>query len=284
MYEEIKRHWFDIPYGDRSEAQKLDIYLPEEGSGPFPVLFHTHGGGFFMMDKRDYQLQPYLMGLKRGYAVVSVNYRMSGEAVFPAGIIDCKTALRFIRAHSGEYHLDPDRVISCGGSSGGNYSEMLCVTQGLQQFEDLTAGWKEYSSAVECGIAWYAPTDFLKMDAQIAANGLTHQMGPHGIPDSPESRYLGGCITELPAEKVEKANPISYLSPDIPPMLLQHGILDCMVPYEQSVMFQEAAEKIAGPGRVELDLFDRAAHCDPLFETSENMNRIFEFIERHLPR
>lgn len=282
MYSYIKRRFLDIPYCDQSDAQKLDIYLPDEGEGPFPVLFHVHGGGFFMLDKADHQLKPYLFGLERGYAVVSANYRMSGEAKFPAGIVDCKTAIRFLRANANLYHLDSDKIITVGGSSGGNYSEMLCVAVDIPELEDLSQGYQEYSSRVSCGIAWYAPTNFLLMDEQIEANGLTHAMGTHNADDSPESMYVGGGITKLPRDKVQAANPITYISAHMPPMLLQHGKKDRMVPYQQSEMFCQKACELAGDGHVELDLFENAEHCDPAFETRENMDRVFEFIERHL--
>ena len=86
----VGRKWLDLPYATLSAAQQLDIYLPNEGTGPFPVVFYVHGGGFAMGDKRDGMLAPSLVGLERGYAVVSINYRMSGEAVFPGGREGCE--------------------------------------------------------------------------------------------------------------------------------------------------------------------------------------------------
>ena len=96
----IKRKMFDLPYANLSEAQKLDIYWPEDGDGPFPVIVSIHGGAFMGGDKRDVQLTPMLRALKRGYCVVGVNYRMSGEAKFPKLIHDIKAAIRWIRANS----------------------------------------------------------------------------------------------------------------------------------------------------------------------------------------
>ena len=117
----VRRKWLDVTYAPTSAAQRLDIYLPDEGDGPFPVIFYTHGGAFAIGDKRDLHLLPYLRGLERGYAVVSVNYRLSGEAIFPAGLQDAKAAIRWLRAHGGEYGLDASRIAACGGSSGANY-------------------------------------------------------------------------------------------------------------------------------------------------------------------
>jgi acetyl esterase/lipase len=98
----IRRKWLDITYANQSPTQKLDIYLPEEGEGLFPVIFYVHGGGWQMCDKRDVQISPILQGLERGYAVVSINYRLSGEAIFPAQIYDVKSALRFIKANAAQ--------------------------------------------------------------------------------------------------------------------------------------------------------------------------------------
>ena len=82
----ISRKWLDLPYASLSPTQKLDIYLPDKGDGPFPVILHIHGGAFEIGDKGDIQVQPYFKALPHGYAVVSVNYRLSGEAIFPAGL------------------------------------------------------------------------------------------------------------------------------------------------------------------------------------------------------
>jgi carboxylesterase type B len=78
-----KRKWLDVPYAHQSPNQCLDIYLPDEGEGPFPVIAVIHGGAFMMGNKRDVQQLPMLEGLKRGYAVVCIEYRLSGEGIFP---------------------------------------------------------------------------------------------------------------------------------------------------------------------------------------------------------
>ena len=106
----IKNKWLDIPYANKSASEKLDIYLPDEGKGPFPVIISVHGGAFLGGDKADAQLNPMLQGLKLGYAVVSVNYRLSGEAIFPANIMDVKAAVRWVKANARQYKLNPDKT------------------------------------------------------------------------------------------------------------------------------------------------------------------------------
>jgi acetyl esterase/lipase len=278
----IKRKYLDVPYASLSPAQKLDLYLPENGGGPFPTIIFIHGGGFKILDKGDIQVRPFLRFLDRGLAVASINYRLSGEAVFPAGILDVKAAIRFLRANAGKYHLDRDRFIAAGGSSGGNFACMICVTADRPELEDLSLGNPGYSSAVQAGVAWFPPTDFSKTDEQYRANGLGGGIN-HNAPDSPESEYLGGPLTELPSEKIQSANPMTYVHPGMPPIYLQHGRRDRLVPYQQSVLLAEKITLIAGKDKVRLEILEEADHADPLFETDENMNRIFEFISSILP-
>jgi acetyl esterase/lipase len=277
----IRRKWLDLPYARLSPAQNLDIYLPDVGDGPFPVILHIHGGGFAIGDKRDIHVLAFLKGLARGYAVVSVNYRLSGEATFPAGLQDIKAAIRWLRANSRQYHLDGNRIAACGGSSGGNYAAMVCLTAQVAEFDDFSLGNPEYPCNVQVAVDWFGPTDFLKMDEQLEENGF----GPsdHGDATSPESRYLGAKLSEVPL-KVELANPMTYVHEHMPPLMIQHGRLDTMVPVQQSMMFVEKLEKYVSQDRFEFDILEGAGHGDPLFETEENMNRVFSFIEKHLKR
>ena len=275
----IVRKWLDVAYASVSPAQQLDLYLPETGEGPFPVVMDIHGGGFELGDKRDPHVLAFLRGLDLGYAVVSVNYRLSGEAIFPAGLVDIKAALRWLRANAGLYHLDAGRIAACGGSAGGNYAAMVCVTAGVEMFEDPALGNAPYPSDVRAAVDWFGPIDFLAMDGQLAASGLEPR--DHSQPWSPESKYLGAPILEIP-DKVGLANPMTYVSDHMSPILIQHGTGDNLVPYQQSVEFARVIEKRAGRDRFELDLFEGWGHDDPGFSTDENMARVFAFLDRHL--
>jgi acetyl esterase/lipase len=275
----IRRKWLDLPYAHISLAQKLDIYLPDEGDGPFPVVLHIHGGAFAIGDKRDIHLNSFLRGLERGYAVVSVNYRLSGEAIFPAGLQDVKAAIRWLRANREPYHLDGDRIAACGGSSGGNYAAMICLTANVTELEDLSLGNPEMPCHVQAAVDWFGPTDFLKMDEQLAESGLGP--GDHSEAGSPESRYLGAKITEIP-EKVRLANPMTYVHADMPPILIQHGRIDAMVPVQQSMSLVHKLEESVSHDRFEFDVLENAGHGDPLFESEDNMKRVFQFLDRYL--
>lgn|GEM_PF-204149 len=277
----ICRKWLDLPYASTSQAQKLDIYLPAEGNGPFPVILHLHGGAFAIGDKRDIHLLPLLKGLQRGYAVVSVNYRLSGEAIFPAGLQDIKAAIRWLRANQQEYHLDGNRIAAWGGSAGGYYVAMVCLTANVAELDDLSLGNPQYPCHVQAAVDWFGPIDFLAMDKQLAGSGLG--LPDHSEADSPESRYMGAKITEI-QDQVRRASPMTYVHADMPPILIQHGRLDPMVPVQQSMVFVQKLKELAGHERFEFDILENAGHGDPLFETDENMNRVFQFIDRYLKR
>jgi acetyl esterase/lipase len=275
----IHRKWLDLPYANLSPAQKLDIYLPDDGGGPYPVILHIHPGAFALCDKRDIHVMTFLKGLKRGYAVVSVNYRLSGEAIFPAALQDIKAAIRWLRANRERYHLDGSRIAACGGSAGGNLAAMVSLTANVAEFDDLSLGNPEYPCNVQAAVDWFGPTDFLKMDEQLDENGF----GPsdHNESDSPESRYLGARLSDVPL-KVVLANPMTYVNKHMPPILIQHGRLDTLVPVQQSIMFVEKMEKYVSQDRFEFDILEGEGHGGPLFETEENMERVFSFLDKYL--
>jgi acetyl esterase/lipase len=275
----VARKYLDIRYANVSPNQLLDIYLPEAGDGPFPIVLHLHGGAFEMGGRRDFHVLSWLRALDHGYAVVSVEYRLSGEALFPAGIQDAKAAVRWLRAHGSEYLLDADRVVAVGGSSGGNYAAMLCVTGGEALFDDAALGNAGYASDIQAAVDMFGPTDFLKMDEQLTASGLTP--ADHSEATSPETRYLGARITEVP-DRVRLANPITYVHKGMPPILIQHGTADSTVPVQQSIEFARAIEERVGPDAFELDLFEGGVHDDLVFDSDENMARVFEFLDRYL--
>lgn len=278
----VKRKYLDVPYADLSPAQKLDVYLPDEGEGPFPVIVSIHGGAFMGCDKADVQVLPMLEGLKRGYAVVAVNYRLSWEAIFPAQVHDVKAAVRWIRANAQRYHLDPEKIAAWGGSAGGYLASMLGTSARVQELEDLRLGNPEQPSHVQAVVAWFGPTDFLKMDEQLAERGLPPEPGTeHSGANSPESLLLGEQITKVP-ELVKAANPETYITPAAPPFFLQHGTMDDTVPVQMSINFAAKLEQVLGKDRVQLGLLEGAEHGDPQFETLDNVRKVLDFLDRRL--
>jgi acetyl esterase/lipase len=277
----VKRKYLDVPYDTISKSQCMDIYLPEEGEGPFPVLIHIHGGGFMIGDKRDDHMDAYLTAIKRGMAAVSVEYRLSGEAVFPAAVLDVRNAIRFLREHAAEYSLDPEKLIAIGGSAGGNLAAMLGMNIPNGEFEgEASADSFQTEPFVALAIDQFGPMNFKTMDDQARANGISKV--EHDEPFSPESKYLGIAVSDASDELVAKANPASYAGKKMCPMLVQHGTSDALVPCEQSLEFVEAVRQKAGEDKVTFVPIEGANHEDKKFFSEENMNLVFDFIDNHL--
>lgn len=263
----IIRKWLDIPYADNSSAQRLDIYLPNAGDGPFPVIIAIHGGAFLMGDKADAQLNAPISGVERGYAVVSINYRLSGEATFPAAVRDVQAAIRFLKANASRCLLDPQRFAAWGGSAGGN---LAAWAGAASRTED---------TRIHAVVDWFGPIDFLAMDGQFRISGLGRPN--HSAMHSPESLYLGCEIAKVP-ELVKEANPASYLHRDIPPFFIQHGSKDPLVPTAQSVLFADEIRRIAGSERVILEIIEGAGHGGAQFEDTKNLGKVFDFLGKSL--
>jgi acetyl esterase/lipase len=278
----VKRKYLDIGYADLSPAQKLDIYLPDASEGPFPVILSIHGGAFMGCDKADMQILPMLEGLKQGYAVVAVNYRLSWEATFPAPVHDVKAAVRWVRDNARWFYLDPERIAAWGGSAGGYLATMLGVSDGIAELTDLSLGNPAQPNHVQAVVDWFGPTNFLKMDEQLAASGLAPLEGTeHAGANSPESLLLGARIAEIP-ETVKAANPETYIRENAAPFLIQHGMDDPVVPVQQSMGLAENLKRVCGEDRAVLELFDRFEHGDRRFESPLNVKRVLRFLDQHL--
>lgn len=277
----LQRKMFNLPYADLSPAQKLDVYWPAEGNGPFPVILVIHGGAFMGGDKRDIQLTPMLEGLKRGYAVVSINYRMSGEAIFPALVQDVRAAIRWIRANAEKFLFNPAKIASWGGSAGGYLSLMAGVADGIPALDDPSLGNADQPGSVQAVVSWFPPTDFLKMDEQLAESGfLPPPEFSHSGENSPELLILGQEITQIP-DLVRAANPETYIRPGLPPFFIQHGKMDDTVPYQQSLNFAQKLAAVAPQGVIH-EILPNARHADPAFETPQNIQKVLDFLDHTL--
>ena len=271
----------DVSYGRGSPSQRLDIYLPH-GPGPFPVVVFAHGGAFAFGDKH-----PTFRGFRNdveamnaaGIALVSINYRMSGESRFPAAVQDMKSAVRFLRANAARYRIDPARIAVWGQSAGANIALDTGMSPGVAMFDDTAGLAPTADDRVSAIVSMYGPTDFLAMDAQLQAAGCEASAQNHNQADSPEPRYLGAQITAIPA-KVAEANPLSYASLATPPLLLQHGSADCIVPPLQSRILADRINAEAGPGRAILQFRQGATHADSAFDSPDNLAVVTAFLSR----
>ena len=278
----IKMQYTDIAYGIISPTQTLNIYLPNEGEGPFPVIVAIHGGAFKMGSATGGDVAAMLEGVNHGYAVVSINYRLSGEAIFPAAVNDCKAAIRFIKANAEKYNLNPDKVAVWGDSAGGNLASMVGTTGNVNTLDGDNNENPDYSSSVQAVVDWFGPLDFLKMDEQFASAGITPKFGETSIESSPESQYIGQLITN-DTELTEKANPETYISTmkadTAPSFLIQHGTADSNVPTQQSINFAAQLKAVIGDSKVKLELLEGAGHGTEEFNSKENLDKVFEFLD-----
>lgn len=274
------KYWTDVAYASTSDTEKLDIYLPNTGDGPFPVIISFHGGGFALGDKNSGESNDPLVGLTHGYAVVCVNYRLSSEATFPAAVYDAKAAVRFIKANASKYNLNADKIAAWGDSAGGNLASLLGTSAGTSSLEDLSMGNSDKSSNVQAVVDLYGPINFSTMDEEFKKDGKDSS-ATHNSADSFESKYMGAALDTVP-DKVQQANPTKYISSSTPPFFVENGSADTNVPTVQSVDFSNALKKAIGDDKVTYIQIPGAGHGTSEFDTTENLDKIFTFLDKYL--
>ncbi|AMC93476.1 hypothetical protein AOC36_05625 [Erysipelothrix larvae] len=270
---------FDVQYSTASPTCLLDIYLPQSHDKPYPVIVSIHGGAFKKCDKRDKEMiEPMLLGLDLGYAVVGVNYRLSGEAQFPEPLKDIKQALRFIHDNAHNYNFDPTNIVVWGGSAGGYFSLMSgCITDDPYFDESFSSSTRPSISGI---VSWFPPISFELMDHDLKELGLLEKSPDHSADNSPESLFLGEPVLKS-TDKLARSNPINYINESLPPMLIQHGSVDRVVPYKQSERFVKATDTFGfAQGHITYQVLENANHGDIAFEQPDNLEVVYDFIAR----
>jgi len=237
-YVEASKSWIEVDYaGDQIIGHNLDIFLPKEGKGPFPVIVTIYGSAFFSNSSKG---TVFLSGfgqslLKAGYAVVSINHRSSKDAIWPAQIHDVKAAIRFIRANAATFSLSPGFIGISGFSSGGhlsasagtsNFKKTVEINGKSADLEGKVGKFLDTPSNVDAVVDWFGPTEFLSMD--VCGSSMKHD-----DPKSPESSLIGAPIQDN-KDLANLANPISFVNPHSAPFLIFHGDKDPLVPFCQS--------------------------------------------------
>jgi len=254
----------DLEYVAEGHARnRLDLYLPAKSDRPLLVIVWIHGGAWLAGSKEGCPAIPFVA---KGYAVASINYRLSQHAVFPAQIEDCKAAIRWLRANAEKYRLDPKHVGVWGASAGGHLVALLGTSGDVKELEG-NGGDLAQSSRVQCVVDWFGPTDFTKMGSS------------HDDANAPEAKLIGGPVQEN-KEKSARANPITYVSKDSAPFLIMHGEEDKVVPIGQSELLDEALRK-AGVESTFVRIPGNG-HGGPGFASPENRKKIEEFFAKHL--
>lgn len=278
----VQRTRLDVSYAALSPSQKLDLYLPASGDGPFPLVVWIHGGAFSGGDKALAANSAARQLTSRGFAIASLEYRLSGEALFPAAVLDLKAAIRHLRANAATYHIAPDKIGAWGSSAGGHLASFLGVTGGVAEFEDAALGNASQSSRVQAVVDWYGPADMLQMEPDAVAQGCPKFGGTgHDDARSPEGLWLGGKPSSIPAVAI-KASPVTWVSADDPPFIIQHGGVDCTVPTNQGRRMRDALLPVLGASNVSWSEFPTDGHGGPSFGAPANLDAIAAFFNRWL--
>jgi len=258
----------DIPYAATEDPrQQVDVYLPRQRSveGPLPVIAYIHGGAWRMgsrvMARR--QVAPHVASGR--YAAVSIGYRLTWQAPWPAQIHDVKAGIRWIRAHAQEYGFDATRICAMGSSAGGHLTAEVGTTNGVRAVEGTLGPHTDRSSDVQCAVDFFGPTDLTSFEhrqTEITRSALVELLG--GRP-------------EAHPERAREASPLHQVDPDDPPFLIVHGTEDALVPYAASVDLAAALEAAGVP--VVLQRIDGGGHGDFLADP-EVTRRVRAFLER----
>ena len=262
----------DIAYADTdSPRQKLDLYLPTKRNSdkPLPVVVFIHGGGWKGGDKNGglRNVAPYVSS--GDYAGVSVGYRLTNEAKWPAQIHDCKAAIRWVRANAKAHGLDAERIAVWGSSAGGHLVSILGTSGDVKELEGKLGAHTDQSSRVQAVVNYFGPENFLTMVTQPSTVDRT-------TPDYPEALLIGGRVQDMP-EAAKLASPVTYISKDDPPFLTAHGTKDPLVPFAQAEELHAELKKV-GASSVLITMKD-SGHG---FGSPELDSLVRRFLDKHL--
>lgn len=250
----------------------MHIVMPKEKSAtPMPAYVWIHGGGW-QAGTKEGGIGQVIPMVRDGFVGATIEYRLTGEAPFPAQIEDCKCAIRYLRAHAKKYNLDPKRIAVGGSSAGGHLVALLGTSDGVKELEG-SGGWADRSSAVQAVVDLYGPTDFKTF---VTTRGYES----HNRDGSPESKLLGGGEVLSNEVGIKRVNPITYVDKDDPPFLIIHGSNDRTVPLNQSEAMHQALKSV----KVEstLHIIEGAGHGGRDFAQPEIRNMQREFLLKHM--
>lgn len=249
----------------------LDLRVPD-GNGPFPVILYLHSGAWISGDRTG---GPAIRQAARGYAVASIDYRLAPDSIWPAQIEDCKAAVRWLRANAARFKLDPDRIGVFGTSAGGHLAAILGTSGGVDALEGMSLGNPQFSSRVKAVVDLYGPSDLLELEDQklpcIPLDGNAAYMPPS---------LLMGCPIQECKAWTATASPMTYATADDPPFLIMHGMLDCLVPWQQSQMLNDSL-RAAGVSS-KLVFLPTAQHSDRQFDDQKYQQMVSDFLDENL--
>lgn len=277
----VKRKYLDIRYADGSDRRFLDIYLPNEGDGPYPVVIDIYGGAWYFGNRSSHKMNLALNLLKRGYAVVSIDYSLSWEHEFPMQIYEIKAAIRKVKEIGASYQLDTTRIAVLGESAGSHLGSVAVLSEGAGAFMDIPFGVTDYDASVQAMIALYCPTNLATTASCFKTLGIQAAVPEIGEADSPEGILFGGKLSEIP-DKVQAGNGENYVTKNAPAFMFFHGDKDPVVPYLNSMDLSVKLMEAIGQDNVEYYLVPDAGHHQKFFMNEENYDRMAAFLKKHL--
>jgi acetyl esterase/lipase len=246
----------------------LDLYLPQIRDGTAPLLVWIHGGGW-RQGSKDWCPLTWMTG--HGYAVASIEYRLSGQATFPAQIHDCKGAIRWLRAHAEVYNLNRQKIGVAGLSAGGQLAALIGTSGDKQLLEGTVGGNLDQSSRVQAVFDMSGPSDFLLVIEDFPEYAAK--------PDTNTARLFGGP----PAEKrklAELASSVSHVTQDDPPLLIFHGEEDPLVPPKQSRRLRDVYQN--ANLAVTLAVIPGGKHVPKEYWDDARQRKALAFFDEHL--
>ncbi|MGY1641706.1 alpha/beta hydrolase fold domain-containing protein [Geodermatophilus sp. SYSU D00703] len=263
----------DLPYARPDGVELcLDLYVPE-APRPAPVAVYLHGGGWLRGARTDRAAERLVPVAADGVAVAAVQYRLSGQATFPAQLDDVRTAVRWLRAEGAAHGVDATRVGAWGASAGGHLAALagLCPDARDGELGD---------SSVQAVVTWFPVTDLLARDTDVPEGPLPPFVsGPPLVP-SFEARLLGLQATADDPERARAASPLTHVRAGAPPFLVVHGDADGLVPSTHSRRLV-AALRAAGVD-TSFALLGGANHEDPAFDRPASLGAVSGFLRAAL--
>ena len=259
----------DITFAEiGSVPLKLDLYLPATPT-PAGLIIWVHGGAWRAGSRAAVDLHGLV---ERGWAIASVDYRLSTVARFPAQIHDIKAAIRFLRAHAIDYGYPADRFVIAGSSAGAHLAALVGVTSGVAELEGNEGKFPQESSAVQAIVDLYGASDLTTILAQSTPHGIAMR-GPA------LDLLLGGQPAAKP-ELARLASPVFFVDANDPPLLLLHGDRDPQMPINQAHELQGAYENAGLP--VTFKVLHGSGHGGPAFTDDASLALIDTFLRQHL--
>jgi acetyl esterase/lipase len=259
----------DIEYARVGDLSlKLDLYVPRDAKAPLVVMW-VHGGAWRGGSKKESPLAPLT---QRGYAVASVDYRLSPVAQFPAQVHDIKAAIRFLRAKANDYGIGVQKIAISGGSAGSHLAALVGVTNGVKELEGNVGEHLNQSSDVQAIIDFFGPTNLTTILAQSTPYGLSVR--------APALELLFGGQPDAKVELARLASPVFHVDKSDPPLLIFHGDQDPQVPINQSHELMGAYKRQGLAA--EFEVVYGGVHGGKLFYTPEQLDQVAAFLARSL--